>query len=73
MAQVTDTETTQPPSREPPPRHTGALVYAIAVYLLFLAVLGYGIGFFADVAVFDPSTIIDRGSRSSRITVSEVR
>ena len=51
MAQVTDTETVQPPSQESSPGRTGALVYAIAVYLLFLAVLGYAIGFFADVGV----------------------
>ena len=44
MAQVTDTETVQPPSQESSPGRTGALVYAIAVYLLFLAVLGYAIG-----------------------------
>ena len=46
------------------------LVYAVAVYLLFLAVLGYAVGFFADFAV--PKST-EQGPRADLITPGDPR
>ena len=53
MTYVAGTQQIQQASPEPAPRPGGvpALVYAVSVYLLFVAALCYAVGFFADIAV----------------------
>jgi len=53
MTHVAGTQQIPQASRKPAPRPGGAptLVYAISVYLLFVAALCYAVGFFADIAV----------------------
>jgi protein-S-isoprenylcysteine O-methyltransferase Ste14 len=53
MTQVAGAQRIQQASQEPAPRPAGwpTLVYAASVYLLFVAVLCYAVGFFADIAV----------------------
>jgi hypothetical protein len=52
MTHVVGTQKIQQASREPAPRPSGApaLVYAVSVYLVFVAALCYAVGFFADLA-----------------------
>src|ERR1700722_17791421 len=52
----------RPPAARPARPARLILGYAVAVYLFFLAVLGYAAGFFADVGV---PRGIDQGPRSS--------
>jgi protein-S-isoprenylcysteine O-methyltransferase Ste14 len=64
MASTRQPTRPQPTGQLPPPRGVPPLLilgYAAAVYLLFLAVLGYAIGFFAGAGV---PTGIDQGPRS---------
>jgi protein-S-isoprenylcysteine O-methyltransferase Ste14 len=64
MASTRQPTRPQPTGQLPPPRGVPPLLilgYAAAVYLLFLAVLGYAIGFFAGAGV---PTGIDHGPRS---------
>jgi len=53
MTHVAGTQKIPSASRQPAPHAGGAptLVYAVLVYLLFVAVLCYAVGFFADIAV----------------------
>jgi hypothetical protein len=58
-------------SGPPPPARVPALIivaHAAAVYLFFLAVLGYAVGFFAGLAV--PKGI-DQGPRAEVITPAD--
>jgi protein-S-isoprenylcysteine O-methyltransferase Ste14 len=59
--------TTEPPTAGPGLRAWLGLVYAAAVYLGFLAVFGYGVGFFAQLGV--PKGI-DDGPQDSALSAS---